>query len=347
MNVTALARLNIQKLQAYSSGKSEFSGNAQIYLDTNENPFGDNIINRYPDPLQWKLMEKIAAVKSTQFGTKLTAENLALGNGSDELIDMLVRIFCEPGADSLVYTPPTFGMYQVDADLNNVAAIRVPLDADFDLDVEGILAQNGKAKLLFLCSPNSPTGNCMAAERMEKIITDWQGIVVLDEAYVDFCQERSFVPRLKEFPHLAILQTFSKAWGMAGVRLGFCIANTEIINLIRKVKMPYNIDVLKEAYILERLAEKTRFTTEVMQILQERQRMQNELKKHAEQIYPTQTNFVLVRFADGNTVYRHLLRNGVVTRNFSAKLQTENCLRITIGTPEENDIVLKLLSEII
>ncbi len=345
MNIEQLARQNIRQMQAYSSGKSEFSGPAEIYLDTNENPYGDNTINRYPDPLQMKLVEHIAAVKSAQFGTKITSDNLALGNGSDELIDMLVRIFCEPGQDSLVYTPPTFGMYQVAADLNNVAAITVPLDIDFDLDVAAILGQNGKAKILFLCSPNNPTGNSMSHDRLEKIITDWQGIVVLDEAYIDFCPETSFVPRLGEFPHVAILQTFSKAWGMAGVRLGFCITSPQIIALLRKVKMPYNIDSLKTRFVMERTQNISRFNNEVHQILSERKRMESELQVFSRSIIPSDANFLLVEFADGDKVYQHLLEHGVIVRNFSKHPRLPHRLRITIGTPEENSRVLDLLSQ--
>lgn len=346
MDISSLARHNISKMQAYSSGKSEFGGVADIYLDTNENPFGDGIVNRYPDPLQRKLLERIAVIKSAQFATDLSSDNLALGNGSDEIIDMLVRIFCSPGTDALVHTPPTFGMYQVVADLNDIEAVSVPLDADFDLDVDGILDHNGRANLLFLCSPNNPTGNSMSHDRLEKIITAWQGIVVLDEAYIDFCAEKSFVPRLAEYPHLAILQTFSKAWGMAGVRLGFCIAGEQIISLLRKVKMPYNIDALKARFVMERIREVSQFQVEVGQILAERKRMQSELTRFALRIFPTDANFLLVQFADGDRVYRHLLDHGVVVRNFSAHPRLPGCLRITIGTVEENDRVLKLLSEL-
>lgn len=345
MNFDDLVRPNIRKMQAYASGKSEFSGEAQIFLDTNENPFGDNIVNRYPDPLQKKLTARLAAIKTGFFSTPVTPQQLALGNGSDEFIDMLIRIFCEPGIDRIVFCPPTFGMYAVAADLNAVATTEVPLDAGFDLDVDGILAENGKAKLLFLCNPNNPTGNRLSPDRLETVVRKWQGIVIVDEAYVDFCPEESLLPRLAAFPRLVILQTLSKAWGMAGVRLGLAIADPQIIALLHKVKMPYNIGVLKEKFVLKELTDTTRYEHERTQILAERSRLAAELEPLAEEIFPSAANFLLVRFADGKKTYRYLREHGVIVRDFSARPRLENCLRITVGTPDENTRLIALLSD--
>lgn len=345
MTIEHLVRPNILRMKAYASGKSEFAGRTEIFLDTNENPFGDNFINRYPDPLQHKLVDRLVEVKSEQFKTKLAFDNISLANGSDVLSDSLIRIFCEPRQDALVYTPPTFGMFRVAADLNDVTPIAVPLDSQFDLDVEGILKQNGTAKLLFLCSPNNPTGNRMSSDRLETLIKTWQGIVVLDEAYIDFCPEDSFVPRLQEFPQLAILHTTSKAWGMAGVRLGMCIASAEFSALLRKVRMPYDIDALKEPIALKNFERPDEIKRQNKLLLSERQRVEQQLKQLPVTVYPSDANFLLAKFPDADAVYRALFVQGIKVRNVSDGQYLIDCLRISIGTPLENDRLLNVLND--
>ncbi|QQS59759.1 histidinol-phosphate transaminase [Candidatus Peregrinibacteria bacterium] len=346
MDLSSLVRPNILRLTSYSSGKSEFSGKACVYLDTNENPFGDNITNRYPDPTQKELVEKIARQKSEQFSCTVLPENIALGNGSDEILDALTRIFCIPKKDAIVFCSPTFGMYRVVADMNDVSHISLPLDDAFDLDVSRILAEAKKAKILFLCSPNNPTGNAMSSKRIEKILREFQGIAVLDEAYIDFCPAKSFLPRLSEFPRLAITQTFSKAWGMAGVRLGMCFSSSEMTSLLFRIKMPYHINVLTAKYVLARLADPSRFLQEQETILLERNRLFRELARFSNvlKIFPSDSNSLLIQFSDSEGVFQYLLSVGIVVRNFSHVPRLNGCLRISIGSPEENTLLLKTLS---
>ena len=342
MTLSSLLRPNIAKLTPYSSGKSEFSGKADIFLDTNENPFGDGILNRYPDPLQEKVLRELSEQK------KCSSENIVLGNGSDELIDLLVRMFCEPEKDSLVFCSPTFGMYRVAADINAVKSIDIPLDSDFQLDTEKILSfsrAENFPKILFLCHPNNPTGNAMEQEKVELLLQEFPGIVVIDEAYSDFCSEKSFLSRLSEFPRLVVLQTFSKLWGLAGVRLGMAFASEEIIRVFRSIKAPYNINVLTAEAAHKRLLENKKVIQERDLLLEERKKMRQELERIScvQKIFLSDANFLLVRFSEGNTVYNILLKEGIVVRNFSQKKRLENCLRITVGTPEENEALLKVL----
>lgn len=346
MNISSLVRPNISRLTPYSSGKAEFSGTAQVYLDTNENPFGDNITNRYPDPIQRKLVEAITRQKSEQFSCSLLPENIALGNGSDEILDAFVRIFCVPGKESIAFCTPTFGMYRVVADMNDVSSLALPLDSSFNLDVPRILDEAKHAKILFLCSPNNPTGNSMSAERIEEILQQFSGIVVLDEAYIDFCPEKSFLPRLSEFPRLAITQTFSKAWGMAGVRLGMCFSSPEITELLFRIKMPYHINVLTAQHALERLQNPSRFQEEQNIILSERSRLEQELPHFScvLRVFPSDANSLLVQFSHAEEVFHHLLSAGIIVRNFAKVPRLEGCLRISVGSPQENTLLLKTIS---
>jgi histidinol-phosphate aminotransferase len=360
MKIQSLVRENVRRLQPYSSGKSEYAGAADIYIDTNENPFGDTVLIRYPDPVQTKLCQNLIAHKNDFFGANISLEQMVLGNGSDELIDQSIRIFCEPQHDSLVWCPPTFGMYAVASEMNDVGLVTIPLASDFTLDLKmmqesGILQNTptdseiaeGINKVIFLCSPNSPTANNLPADQIEWVLNNHKGIVVLDEAYVDFCPQNSFLPRLAEFPNLIIMQTLSKAWGLAGARIGMAFASAEIIALFRKFKAPYNVNNLSAQAALQSLSQDAEFTTNLNTILHEREKLSAELNKLpiVEHVFPSRTNFLLVRFTDGDATYRHLLQNRIVARNFSAKPQTKNCLRLSIGTPQENIRILEVLGQ--
>ncbi|NUO01836.1 MAG: histidinol-phosphate transaminase [Saprospiraceae bacterium] len=334
-----LVRDNILRLTPYSSARSEFKGTASVFIDANENPF-DTGLNRYPDPLQWKLKAQIGAWR------RVEAEHIFLGNGSDEAIDLLVRIFCEPGRDHIVIVPPTYGMYQVSADIANVAVRSVPLQNTFQPDVEAILAQSdAHSKLLFLCSPNNPTANDMEPGRLRRLIAGFPGIVVVDEAYIDFSAQSSCIGWLKEFPNLVVLQTFSKAWGLAGIRLGMAFASEEIIALFNKVKPPYNVNELTQRAALEALTDKNRQEEWVRTILWQRTLLTQFLSglEYVERIYPSDANFLLVKVRDANGLYRYLADLGIIVRNRSSVPGCEGCLRITVGTPQENEKLLEAL----
>lgn len=335
-----LIRPNILNLKPYSSARDEYTGEAAVFLDANENPYNQPY-NRYPDPYQRKVKDKISVLKGIE------PEQIFLGNGSDEPIDLLFRVFCEPGIDNVVAIDPTYGMYQVAADINNIEVRKVLLTADFELDVQGLLAAcDEQTKLLFICSPNNPTGNCFAEKAIQQLIESFQGIVVLDEAYIDFAPDKSFLPRLSRFPNLVILQTFSKAWGMAGIRLGMAFAAPEIINVLSRVKYPYNINILtqqKALELLDRLDEKEKW----MQILlNERGRVEAGLKRlsFVEKVYPSDANYLLVRVKEARNVYEYLVRNKIIIRDRSSVALCAGCLRITIGTADENKQLLDALA---
>jgi len=334
-----LVRKNIWALKPYSCARDEFKGEASVYLDANENPFGAPY-NRYPDPRQWALKEKIAKIKG------VPAAQIMLGNGSDEPIDLVVRIFCEPGVDNMVAIEPTYGMYGVAADINNVEYRRINLDANFDIDVDSIFAAiDGHTKVIWLCSPNNPTGNALSRDRVRRIIDGFDGIVVVDEAYIDFSSQPSWLEELAEKPNLIVLQTFSKAWGLASVRCGMAFASQQIIALFNNVKYPYNINLLTQNFVSERVNlvdEKNRRTAA---ILAERPRVIEELGKLkiVEKVYPTDANFVLVKVYDANATYQRLVERGIIVRNRHSVTLCGNCLRITIGTREENDELIKNL----
>lgn len=341
MEISNLVRPNILKLVPYSSARSEFKGKAEIFLDANENPF-ETGLNRYPDPLQWKLKAAISKLKD------VPAENIFLGNGSDEAIDLVVRIFCEPRQDHILILPPTYGMYQVSADIADVGIRSVSLTADFQPDVEAILAAaNERSKILFICSPNNPTGNSIELERIRSLCTRFEGIVVVDEAYIDFAEQPSCLNLLPEFSNLIVLQTFSKAWGMAGIRLGMAFASTEIIHLFNKVKPPYNINQLTQQIALEALeTSQDDYQKMLSTLLYERHRLIKGLAelKFVEQIFPSDANFMLVKMDDPNGTYQYLVEEGIIVRNRNSVHLCAGSLRITVGRPEENDALLNALN---
>lgn len=341
MNLKQLVRPNIWDLKAYSSARDEFKGEASVYLDANENPLRESY-NRYPDPRQLALKGKIAKIKN------VPTENIFLGNGSDEPIDLVYRVFCEPGVDNVVAIDPTYGMYQVCANINNIEYRKVLLNKDFSINIEVLLETTDiNTKIIFLCSPNNPTGNLLKREDVDRILFSFQGIVVLDEAYIDFADKATRLQDLKDYPNLIVLQTFSKAWGLAAVRLGMAFASREIIELLNKVKYPYNINQLTQEYVnnaLDRLKEKEDW---VNTILVERANLIEELSKLSlvEKIYPSDANFILVKVNDPNGIYQKLAQQGIVVRNRNSVTMCEGCLRITIGTADENKELLRALQK--
>jgi len=341
MNLQELVRPNIYNLKPYSCARDEFKGEASAYLDANENPLNAPY-NRYPDPLQKDLKEKVAKLKN------IDPEKLFFGNGSDEPIDLIVRIFCEPGIDNIVAIDPTYGMYQVCADVNNVEYRKVLLLEDFTLDTESVLSTvDANTKVIFLCSPNNPTGNDLDMEGMKTILEKFQGIVVIDEAYIDFSTRPSFLAELDNFPNLIVLQTFSKAWGMAAIRLGMAFANPEIISFLNKVKYPYNINLLTQYFVGEEIKKLKRKNDWVDLLLAQRTGLIAEMESlpMVEKVYPTDANFVLVRVNDANATYRYLVDQSIIVRNRNNISLCLGCLRITVGTAEENALLLEALKQ--
>lgn len=337
-----LLRANIRNLKPYSSARDEFSGEAAVFLDANENPFNAPY-NRYPDPYQRNLKEQIAKIKG------VTTENIFLGNGSDEAIDIAFRAFCEPGIDNVVSISPTYGMYQVAAGINNIGVKKVLLTADFEIDVSALLkAVDEQTKIIFLCSPNNPTGNCFKQENIARILREFPGIVVLDEAYIDFAQDKSWLPALNEHPNLIILQTFSKAWGMAGIRLGMAFAHPDIIKVFSKIKYPYNVNILTQKTALELLSEHDKMQQWVKEILEERSQLIDQLKTKdfVQKIYPTDANFVLLKTPEPKKIYNFLVERKIIIRDRSNVALCEGCLRITVGTPQENKELMDALNEL-
>ena len=332
-------RPNIRQLKPYSSARNEFSGEASVWLDANESPF--NLpYNRYPDPLQNDLKEKLAKQRG------IMSENIFLGVGSDEAIDLLYRIFCEPGRDNAVSITPTYGMYRVCADINGVEYREVPLKKDFSLDCDAILQTiDTHSRLLFLCSPNNPTGNVFPAIEIERLITAFDGIVVVDEAYIDFSSWPSWIRRLNEFHNLVVLQTFSKAWGSAGVRLGMAFASPDIIGYYNQVKYPYNISDLVQRYAMEMLDRENEVRRWVDEILSVRSRFVERLSDipMVKTVYPSDANFVLVKMVESEKIYLRLVTDGIVVRNRSKVALCGDCLRITIGTDREMNVLLETL----
>lgn len=337
-----LVRENIWKLKPYSCARDEFKGEAKAYLDANENPF-NTLYNRYPDPLQWAVKEKIAELKYVK------PSQIMLGVGSDEPIDLIFRVFCEPKIDNVVAINPTYGMYGVCADINNVEYRQVNLEADFSLNAEKVLAAVDKnSKVIFLCSPNNPTGNLLNATEVEKILKGFDGIVVIDEAYIDFSDKASWISKLNKYPQMVILQTFSKAWGLAAARCGMAFASEEIISFFNKVKYPYNINILTQKLILEKLEQVEIKNNWVKEILSQRALMIEELQQLSivEHIYPSDANFILVKVDDANLRYKQLVEKGIIVRNRNSVTLCENCLRITIGTAQDNKELLNALTSL-
>ncbi|QCK14711.1 histidinol-phosphate transaminase [Mangrovivirga cuniculi] len=349
VNIDNLIRTHIKALKPYSSARDEFDGLASVFLDANENPFGSadgNKYNRYPDPLQQNVKDKLGLLK------KIDQGKIFLGNGSDEPIDLLFRIFCEPGEDKVMITPPTYGMYKVSADINNVECSEVPLLENYQLDVEAIsktIDKDETIKLIFLCSPNNPTGNLMHEKDIENILKSFNGIVVIDEAYIDFTTSQSWIHRLKEFSNLIVLQTFSKAWGMAGLRLGMAYADPKIVAYLNKVKPPYNVNEATQEAASKAMDNYKQVDEWVASLVAERKRLIQEFVKLSavKNVYPSDANFILVKIEKAAELYRSLIKKGVVVRNRSNVVLCDDCLRITIGTQNENDILLSELTTLV
>ena len=335
-----LVRKNIWKLEPYSCARDEFKGvSASAYLDANENPFNNNI-NRYPDPLQEKVKEMLSPIKG------VPVSNIFLGNGSDEAIDLVYRIFCQPGVDNVVAIEPTYGMYRVCADINDVFYRKVVLDDDFQITAEKLLeACDKRTKVIWLCSPNNPTGNDINREEMVKLLVKFQGIVVVDEAYSEFSNQKPLRLDLSQYPNLIVLNTMSKAWAGAAIRLGMAFASTDIIGLFNKVKYPYNVNKLSQEKALELLRNQSGYRQHLVMVLEEREKLMSAFNSLpiCEKIYPTAANFFLVRVTDANAIYRYLVEQGIIVRNRSRVTLCENCLRITIGTKAENSALLSAL----
>lgn len=341
MAIKHLVRKNILALQPYASARSEFKGTAEVFLDANENPF-ESGVNRYPDPLQWKVKQKISELK------KVAPQHIFLGNGSDEAIDLLLRIFCEPRIDEIMILPPTYGMYKVSAGIADVSIKEVSLTADFQPDVAAILAAvSPKTKILFLCSPNNPTANDFDRALILDLIQQFPGIVVVDEAYIDFTQQKSLSLDLAQYENLVVMQTFSKAWGLAGIRLGMAFASEEIIHYFNKVKPPYNVNQLSQNMALEAMNKIEKQELEVAIILSERAKLIKALEEldFVEKVFPTSANFILIRVNDALGLYNQLVEKKIIVRNRSNVHLCEGGLRISVGRPEENDRLIQVLNQ--
>lgn len=348
-----LVRGNIMNLKPYSSARHEFTGKASVFLDANENAYGSPLpsageegpgarFNRYPDPLQWQLKFQLARIKG------VPAENICIGNGSDEIIDLAYRIFCNPGKDNAIICPPTYGMYAVNAGINDVEIRKVNLTDDFQLDVDGIMqATDSNSKLLFICSPNNPTGNNMNRADVEVLLNNFPGIVIIDEAYINYSKQKTFIQELTEYPNLIVMQTLSKAWGLAALRLGLCYASLDIIDLFNKVKPPYNINEASQQMAQEALKHTEYVNEWIMETVEQREELVNALTDFSfvKKVYPSDANFILIKVMDADNLYQFLASNEIVVRNRSNETGCNNCLRISIGTPEENFQLLSVLKK--
>jgi histidinol-phosphate aminotransferase len=335
-NPDNLVRNNIRNLKPYSSARDEFKGEANIFLDANENSLGSPLLkwyNRYPDPMQWKIKDKLSVIK------QVPVDQIFLGNGSDEPIDLLFRCFCEPGIDEVIVFPPTYGMYEVSANINNVHLSKVPLTREFQLDLEALeSAIKPNTKIIWICSPNNPSGNSIDREDIEIVLNNFDGLVVLDEAYINFSRQKSFVGDLADYPNLVVLQTLSKAWGLAGLRMGMAFASSAIVAYLNKVKPPYNISEPVQELALKALDEIGQVNDMILQLVASRKQMEEDLARaySVVRVFPSDANFLLVEFKDAKGMYDYLVNKGIVVRDRSNVLLCENCLRITVGTDAEN-----------
>ena len=346
-NLNKLLRENIKTLIPYSSARDEFHGEAKIFLDANENSIGSPLVkwyNRYPDPYQYQIKEKLSSIKG------VSAKQIFIGNGSDECIDLLYRAFCNPGKDNAIICPPTYGMYEVSANINDVELRKAPLLENFQLDLlhmETLVDAN--TKLIWICSPNNPTGNSMNRDDIEMVLNNFDGLVIVDEAYINFARQRSCISLLSEYPNLVVMQTLSKAWGLAGLRLGMSFASEEIITIYNKIKAPYNISEAVQELVIKALDNVEDVNAMIQELVNERNRLEEALASIAiiEKIYPSDANFLLVKVADAKAIYTWLLSNEIVVRDRSKVLLCEGCLRITVGTAKENDELLNALQKFI
>jgi histidinol-phosphate aminotransferase len=338
MEIGKLVRKNILNLKPYSSARDEFSGTDGVLLDANESPFGE--LNRYPDPHQNELKKRLGELRS------VSPENIFVGNGSDEVIDLTFRIFCNPGKDKALIFPPTYGMFEVSAEINEAELIKIPLTPSFQIDFEALenYLDDETLKLIFICSPNNPTGN--SPENIDAILQKFKGIVIVDEAYIDFSNKSSFIPKINRYPNLIVLQTFSKAWGLAAARVGMAYADVQIISLFNKIKPPYNVSEPNQQAALKALENTEAFEKRKSILLEQRVWLVNQLSLSAvvKKVYPSDANFLLVEVTDANTIYRELVGQKVITRNRHSMIT--NCLRITVGTPEENQMLIAALNNI-
>ena len=341
MEIKDLIRENIKSLEAYSSARDEFKAMSSefVFIDANENPF-DTGLNRYPDPQQTLVKEALSKIKG------ISEEQILLGNGSDEVLDLIFRVFCEPREDNVIVLPPTYGMYEVLANTNAIELVKIPLVENFQPNVKEIIkGQDAKTKLLFLCSPNNPTANSFDANKIETLIKEFNGIVVIDEAYIDFSIEDSWLGRLDEFPNLIVTQTLSKAYGLAAIRLGICYASKEIISILNKIKPPYNVNQLTQDVALQSLLNQEKVKNEIAIIISERNQLIRDLQnvEIVEKVYPSDANFLLVQVDDATLRYKQLVKLGIIVRNRTTQILCDNCLRFTVGTPDENKKLINTL----
>ena len=346
MDINNLQRENIKNLRPYSTARDEYKGQASVFLDANENGYGsplDQNFNRYPDPLQLDLKDALSKIKGVPI------ENTFLGNGSDEAIDLLFRAFCEPGKDNVIILPPTYGMYEVSANINNVEVRKVNLLPSFQLDLEKVAeAIDENTKLIFICSPNNPTGNSIVRTDIETVLANFNGLVIIDEAYINYAKQRTFIPELTEYPNLVILQTFSKAWGLAALRLGMAFAARPVIDILNKVKPPYNINQATQDLALKALENIGQVNEWIKVTVSERESLSQELARLplVKKVYPSDANFILIEVIDALKTYEALVEQGIIVRDRSKVTLCEGCLRITIGTTQENQILLEALKSL-
>jgi len=342
-NINNILRPNIKNLKPYSSARDEFQGEASVYLDANENAFGSPLeenYNRYPDPMQYAVKKRLMEIKG------VPVRNIFLGNGSDEAIDILFRSFCNPGVDNVILVPPTYGMYEVSANINDVETRKVNLTDDYQLNLEGIAeAIDKNTKIIFICSPNNPTGNSINRDDIETLLANFQGLVVVDEAYINFSRQKTFIQELTEYANLVVLQTLSKAWGLAGLRVGMAFASEEIIEVMNRVKPPYNMNEASQQLALQALQNTEQVNSWIKETLAERDKLVLQLKDFdfVVDIYPSDANFILVKTTDAKGIYTFLVNNGIIVRDRSKVELCESALRITVGTPQENTILINTL----
>jgi len=342
-DIDKIVRKNIEKLKPYSSARSEYRGDAEVFLDANENAYGsplDENYNRYPDPLQWELKKELSRIKG------VPPQNIFIGNGSDEVIDIAFRIFCKPGQDNVIVCPPTYGMYKVCAGINDVETKEVLLTEDFQLNVEGILnAVDANTKLLFICSPNNPTGNDMNRMDIELLLNNFPGIVIIDEAYINFSRQKTFIQELLEYENLIVMQTLSKAWGLAALRLGLGFASEKIIDLFNRVKPPYNVNLSSQQLGIKALANIKEVNANIINTIQQRNWVHDQLQQFnfVQIIYTSDANFILVKVDNADKLYQYLLLHRIIVRNRSKEPLCNNCIRITIGTQQENEKLINTL----
>lgn len=335
-DIDKIVRENIEKLKPYSSARSEYRGDAEVFMDANENAYGsplDENYNRYPDPLQWELKKELSKIKG------VPPQNIFVGNGSDEVIDIAFRIFCKPGQDNVIICPPTYGMYKVCADINDVEAKEVLLTEDFQLNIEGILSTvDADTKLLFICSPNNPTGNDINRMDIELLLNNFPGIIIIDEAYINFSRQKTFIQELTEYENLIVMQTLSKAWGLAALRLGLGFASEKIIDLFNRVKPPYNVNLSSQQLGIKALANIKEVNANIINTIQQRNWVHDQLQQFnfVQIIYTSDANFILVKVDNADKLYQYLLLNRIIVRNRSKEPLCNNCIRITIGTEQEN-----------